>query len=271
MLYRNSFFQYAVGVLVATPILWGLMATSAIGDGGHHHLSGGLTIGGPGDFIGKDGDPLLIHSSETARTLCVTLAGKKGTMSVLFDLAPVFEVTKHEEKSVCRDSVQEITLTCIGGKCKGRWRVDTVGADGAAGPAGPQGIQGQQGPQGPAGDMLTISSDCGEVVTGVTNGQIQCVPATTQATTQATTIVINSVPLVSDGPVTAECSESETLLAGGLTCTDESFIISPSLQPNLIIQPSEQDVTCILLLKPDSAGGPDVSACKCTAICGPSS
>ena len=49
MLYRNSFFQYAVGVLVATPILWGLMATSAIGDGGHHHLSGGLTIGGPGD------------------------------------------------------------------------------------------------------------------------------------------------------------------------------------------------------------------------------
>lgn len=149
---RNSFFQYAVGALVATPILWGLIATSAIGDDGHHLLSSGLTIGGPGHFKGKDGDLLLIHSSETARTLCVTLDGKKGTTSALFDLAPVFEVTKDEEKSVCRDSVRDVTLTCVGRNCEGRWRVDTIGSDGKDGVDGALGLPGQTGGKGDKGD-----------------------------------------------------------------------------------------------------------------------
>ncbi len=93
-------------------------------------MAGAIYIGGHGEVDGNDSDSFLIHSSETARTLCATLVGKKGTTSALFDLAPIFSVNDNEEKSVCRDALNDVTLTCEGGKCNAMWRVDTPGGDG---------------------------------------------------------------------------------------------------------------------------------------------
>lgn len=116
-------------------------------------LPGGLTIGGPGLFDGQDGDTATVHTSESAKTLCLTMVGKKGTTEGTFDLGSPLQVVKGETTSICQDNVSTIEMTCIG-KCKAQWRVDTVGTDGtdgAQGPAGPQGLPGLQGVAGPAG------------------------------------------------------------------------------------------------------------------------
>ena len=150
---------------MATPILWGLMATSAIAE--LDLGAGGLSIGGPGKFTGKAGEPFEVHSSETPRTLCLSLDGTLGTTRALFNMGPDFAVTKGETASACKDGVSSIEVMCEGGNCKTDWRVDTVGAQGPegdtgdtglqgmkgdTGPLGPQGGQGNTGPQGPAGE-----------------------------------------------------------------------------------------------------------------------
>lgn len=175
-MYRNSFFQYAVGVLVATPILWGLMATSAIG------LTGGLTIGGPGKVkIETAGDTQQIHDSQIGRTLCLTLKGKKGTTTGRFNGGDALTVIQDETNSVCQENVIDVDVRCDVAECEVEWRVDTVRADGAdgaegpqgeqgppgevtvqitnvpvPGPQGPTGQQGPEGPQGPSGDQGPI-------------------------------------------------------------------------------------------------------------------
>ena len=138
-----------VALLVAVPVLWALLPPAASGNEFLQGAGGGLTIGGPGEYIGKADDPdFLIHESESERTLCVTLEGKMGTTIAEMDGLPQLAVVADEEQSVCREEMKTVELRCDSGDCEARWRVDTIrpvvqGPTGATGPTGVDGADGE--------------------------------------------------------------------------------------------------------------------------------
>ena len=125
----RSCLHITVALLLAVPILWALLPPPASGNEYLLNAGGALAVGGPGEFIGKDGDSLAIHNSDTARTLCVTLEGKAGLTQADFGPATEafsFSVGAAETKSVCRDAPETVDLTCVGADCETRWRVDAL-------------------------------------------------------------------------------------------------------------------------------------------------
>ena len=117
-------------LLVLVVAVGGVMLSlppAASGDDYLLQAGGALTVGGPGEFLGKENDFLAIHASGVERTLCVTLEGKLGTTRATFGpMAFNFDVVKEETRAVCRDEVSTIDLLCDGGDCGAHWRVDTV-------------------------------------------------------------------------------------------------------------------------------------------------
>ncbi len=125
----RSCLHITVALLLAVPVLWALLPPAASGNEYLLNAGGGSTVGGPGEFIGKAGDSLAIHNSDTARTLCVTLEGKAGETQALIDslaVTPDFTVQAAETRAVCRDVTSTIALKCKGADCESRWSVDAL-------------------------------------------------------------------------------------------------------------------------------------------------
>ena len=73
-------------ILLAAPLLWVLMSTSAIvqsDDSGLH--PGGQTLGGPGFFKEEDTGPQEIYNADIPSAVCLTMIGKSGTTVATFD------------------------------------------------------------------------------------------------------------------------------------------------------------------------------------------
>ena len=116
-------------LMIAVAVGWLALSLPPAASGNEYllHAGGALTVGGPGEFLGKTDDTLAIHASDTARTLCVTLEGKVGEARATFGLSGFnFAVVGEETRAVCRDAQKTIDLKCIGADCETHWRVDTV-------------------------------------------------------------------------------------------------------------------------------------------------
>ena len=95
-------------------------ATAALG-------TGGLTLGGPGTFVGTSNEQSLVYEASTGAPLdvCVTVRNlSNADVQVLATGAPGVQVRLNLTRTACYAAPAQVSLRCDGGACAAVWRVD---------------------------------------------------------------------------------------------------------------------------------------------------